>query len=161
VSDVQPIPAGFHTITPHLCVEGAAQAIEFYKAAFTAEEVCRSPTPDGRLMHAELRIGDSMIFVNDDFPEFSGKASSAKALGGSPVTIHICTADCDGDIQRAVDAGATLTMPPTDMFWGDRYGKVTCPFGHHWSFSTRVRDVSPEEMQAAGEAMFKDPGACD
>ncbi|HUY92891.1 MAG TPA: VOC family protein [Pirellulales bacterium] len=147
----KPIPAGREGLIPHLKCDRCADAIEFYKQAFGAEEVSRLPAPDGkRIMHAEIRIGGQPAFLADDFPEYcGGKASSPKALGGTPVTIHRYVDDCDAAIGRAYKAGATVTMPAQDMFWGDRYGVVTDPFGHVWSLATHLRDVSPEEMARA------------
>ena len=152
----QPIPPGHENLIPHLVCERCSEAIDFYKKAFGAEEIHRMPAPDGRrLMHAAMRIGNSLLFLVDDFPEHcGGKSSTAKALGGSPVTIHHYVTDCDAAIKRAKDAGATVTMPPQDMFWGDRYGMVTDPFGHKWSFATHQKDVTPDEMQAAMKAAF-------
>lgn len=152
------IPAGREGLIPHLKCDRAADAIEFYKKAFGAEEVSRMPAPDGkRIMHAEIRIGGQAVFLADDFPEYcGGKASSPKALGGTPVTIHRYVSDCDAAIRRAFDAGATVTMPAQDMFWGDRYGVVTDPFGHVWSLATHQRTLSPQEMAGAmQEAMAK------
>jgi PhnB protein len=145
-----PIPAGHEGLIPHLVCDPCADAIEFYKQAFGAEEVRRAPGPDGkRLMHAEIRIGGKPVFLVDDFPEFcGGKSSSPKGLGGTPVTIHRYVKDCDAAMQRAVDAGATVVMPAQDMFWGDRYGLVTDPFGHSWSLATHISDPTPEEMTA-------------
>ncbi len=130
--------------------------MEFYKRAFGAEEIDRVPAPDGRrIVHAAMRIGGGVVFLVDDFPEFSGgKASSPKALNGTPVTIHRYVENCDAAIGRAADAGATVLMPPDDMFWGDRYGVVTDPFGHNWSFATHVRDLSPADIQAAMKEAF-------
>src|SRR5437868_2128191 len=117
------LPRGHENLIPHLVCSPVSEAIEFYKKAFGAEEVMRMPAPDGRMMHAEIRLGASYIFLADDFPEYcGGKSQTAKALGGTPVTIHRYVPDCDAAIKRAVDAGATLMMPPSDMFWGDRYG---------------------------------------
>jgi len=148
-----PIPEGCDGIIAHLCVKGGVQAIEFYKQAFGAEEVVRMPAPDGRVMHAELKIGSSTVYLGDDFPEYcGGKEHNPLAMGGSPVTIHQYVEDCDAAIQRAAEAGATVTMPPADMFWGDRYGKVTDPFGHVWAFATHVKDLSPQEMAEAASA---------
>ena len=150
------IPAGREGLIPHLVCDPCAKAIEFYKKAFGAEEVSRAPAPDGqRLMHAEISIGGRIVFLVDDFPEFcGGKSESPKALGGTPVSIHRYVPDCDAAIKRAVDAGATLKMPPQDMFWGDRYGVVTDPYGHKWSFATHIKDLTPEEMQAAMKDAF-------
>jgi len=145
---VNPIPQGMYTITPHLACEGASNAIEFYKKAFNAVEIMRMPGPNGKLMHAALKIGDSTVMLADDFPEYEG-GKGPKALGGSPVTLHMYVADTDAAFQQAVQAGATVRMPPTDMFWGDRYSQVTDPFGHHWAIATHIKDMTPEEMAAA------------
>jgi PhnB protein len=128
-------------LVPHLTIEGAAQAIDYYKKALGAEELMRMPHKDGkRLMHAHLRIGESDLMLADDFPEYhGGKSSSPKALGATPVVLHQTVANCDAAIQRCADAGGKVTMPPQDMFWGDRYGQVTDPFGHVWSFSTPLK----------------------
>ena len=126
---------------------GAADAIEFYKKAFGAVEVARLPGPDGKLMHAMVRIGDSAIMLVDENPQYG--MLGPKALKGSSVTIHLYVGDADECVARAVKAGARVTMPLDDMFWGDRYGKLEDPFGHHWSVATHVRDVSREEMQKA------------
>ena len=141
---VQKIPPGMESLIPHLVCEGCSEAIEFYKKAFGAEEVGRMPAPDGRrLMHAAIRIGKSYVFLVDDFPEFrEGKSESPKGLKGTPVTIHHYVENCDAAIKRAQEAGATVVMPPADMFWGDRYGQVLDPFGHRWSFATHIKDSS-------------------
>ena len=152
----KPIPAEHQALIPHLVCEGAAKAIEFYKKAFGATETCSMPAPDGkRIMHAEIRIDGKALFLCDDFPEYcGGKSESPKALGGTPVTIHRYVPDCDAAVQRAVDAGATIKMPPMDMFWGDRYGVVTDPFGHCWSLATHQRDLTPEQIEKGmNEAM--------
>jgi uncharacterized glyoxalase superfamily protein PhnB len=146
MSGVDPIPEGFTTITPHLVIDGAAEAIEFYKKAFGAEEITRMPGADGRLMHAEIRIGDSRVMLVDTFPHWGSK--SPDVLGGSPVTIHIFVADADALFTRAVAAGAKVTTPIADMFWGDRYGKLEDPFGHKWSIATRIENLSDEEIVA-------------
>ncbi len=122
----------------------------FYKQAFGAVELGRLPGPQGKLMHAMLRIGDSAVMLVDEFPDFG--SFGPKSLKGSPVTIHLYVEDVDATVKRAVAAGAKITMPVDDMFWGDRYGKIEDPFGHHWSIATHIRDVSPEEMQAAMNA---------
>ncbi|CAN5520557.1 VOC family protein [soil metagenome] len=128
-------------IVPHLVVDNAAAAIDYYRKALGAEEVMRMPTDDGKeLMHAQIRVGESAVYLCDDFPEYhGGKSSTPKALGGTSVTIHRTIPDCYAAIKRCTDAGAKITMPATDMFWGDRYGKVTDPFGHLWSFSTPLK----------------------
>ncbi len=135
-----------HTITPHLVCAGAADAIEFYKNAFGAEELMRIPGPDGKLGHAMLRIGDSALMLADEFPQWD--SFGPRALKGSPVTLHLAVADVDQAFERAIAAGARVRMPLADMFWGDRYGIVEDPFGHRWSMATHIRDVSPEEMAA-------------
>jgi PhnB protein len=150
---VKPIPDGMHSVTPHLICAGAAKAIEFYKNAFGAVEGGRLPGPDGRIMHAQLRIGDSAVMLVDEMPEWG--ALGPKALKGSPVTIHLYVNDVDAFVARAVKAGAKVTMEVADQFWGDRYGKLEDPFGHHWSVATHVRDLTPEEMQKAMASMQK------
>jgi PhnB protein len=136
-----------HTVTPHLVCASAADAIEFYKRAFNAVKVARIQGPAGKLIHAQIRIGDSTVMLVDEFPEW--ESFGPEALKGSPVTIHLYVEDVDTFVARAVEAGAKITMPPENMFWGDRYGQLVDPFGHHWSVATHVRDVSPEEMQRA------------
>ncbi|QEL14298.1 VOC family protein [Limnoglobus roseus] len=132
------------SLTPHLVVNGAAQAIDFYKQALGAIELMRMPSEDGkRLMHAALQIGNSQLFMCDDFPEYcGGKSRAPKAEAGSPVTLHLMVPDCDAAIDQAVAAGATVTMPAADMFWGDRYGKIVDPFGHEWSFSHPLKKAA-------------------
>ncbi len=144
---VNPIPEGMHTVTPHLICAGAAEAIEFYEKAFDAVELTRMPGSDGKVMHASIRIGDSVIMLNDEMPEWG--SFGAKHFKGSPVTIHLYVENADALFEQAVRAGATVTMPLADMFWGDRYGKVEDPFGHQWSIGTHVREVSAEEMEKA------------
>jgi len=150
------IPSGREGLIPHLVCDPCAEAIEFYKRAFGAEELSRVPSPGGqKIMHAEIQIGGRVLFLADDFPEFcEGKSHSPKALGGSPVTIHRYVEDCDAAVRRASNAGATLKMPVQDMFWGDRYGVVTDPFGHTWSFATHIRDLTPDEISKGMEAAF-------
>jgi PhnB protein len=148
---VQPVPDGMHTVTPHLVCAGAGDAIEFYKKAFNAADEGRLPDLQGRIMHAMIRIEGSAVMLVDEMPEWG--VSGPKSLGGSPVTIHLYVKDVDTFVQRAVDAGAKVTMPVADMFWGDRYGKLEDPFGHQWSVATHVRDVTPEEMQQAMQEM--------
>ena len=150
-TSVKPIPEGMHTVTPHLVCAGAAAAIEFYQKAFGATELSRVPGTDGKLMHASVRIGDSAVMLNEEMPEWG--AFGPKSLKGSAVTIHLYVENADAVFEQAVAAGAKVTMPLADMFWGDRYGKVEDPFGHQWSIGTHVRDVSPEEMQKAMEQM--------
>lgn len=149
---VKPVPDGMHTVTPHLVCAGAADAIEFYKKAFNATEMGRMAAPQGKLIHAMIRIGDSPVMLVDEFPDWG--SFGPKALKGSPVTIHLYVEDVDAFVSRAVAAGAKITMPVEDMFWGDRYGKLEDPFGHHWSVATHIRDVGPEEMRQAAQKMF-------
>ena len=148
---VKPVPEDMHTVTPHLICAGASDAIEFYKKAFNAVEEARLPGPDGRIMHAQIRIEGSAVMLVDEMPEWG--ALSPRSLKGSPVTIHIFVPDVDVFVNRAVAAGAKVTMPVADMFWGDRYGKIEDPFGHSWSVGTHVRDVSMEEAQQAMKQM--------
>ena len=137
-------------LSPHLVVDNAAAAIDFYVKAFDAVELARVPRPDGKLVHASVRINGFMVMLNDDFPETcGGKSMTPTALGGTPVTIHLTVDDVDTKFQRALDAGATVVTGLTDQFWGDRYGMVADPFGHHWSMGQPVREVSMEEIQAA------------
>jgi PhnB protein len=142
--DVQP------AVFPHLVVDDAAAAIDFYVKAFDAVELGRIPGPDGKLIHAALSLNGSTILLNDDFPEMSGgKSMTPTSLGGTPVTIHLTVTDVDTKFQRALDAGATVIAPLDDQFWGDRYGVVSDPFGHHWSMGQPMREVSPEEIAEA------------
>ena len=151
MSRTKAIPEGMHVVTPHLICAGAADAIEFYKKAFAATEAGRLPGPDGKLMHAAIKIGGDTVMLVDEMPQWG--ALGPKALKGSPVTIHLYVEDADSFVARAIAAGAKLTMPVQDMFWGDRYGKIEDPFGHHWSVATHVRDVTPDEMQKAMKQM--------
>ncbi len=149
---VTPIPEGYHTVTPYLVVDGAAEAIEFYKRAFGAQELFRMASPDGQAVwHAEIQIGDSRLMLGDEFPEM-GDYRAPKSLGGTTASLHIYVEDADAAFQRAVEAGATVSMPLEDAFWGDRYGKVTDPFGHQWGIATRQEEVSEEEMQRRAQA---------
>jgi PhnB protein len=147
---VKPIPEGMHSLTPHLVCAGAADAIEFYKKAFNAVEQMRMPGPDGKLMHASVRIGDSTLMLVDENAEWG--MLGPKALKGTPVTIHLYVENADATAAQAVAAGAKVTMPLADMFWGDRYGVLEDPFGHHWSVATHIRDLSPQEIQEAMKA---------
>ena len=142
---IKPIPDGMHSLTPHLVCAGAADAIEFYKKAFNAVEVARLPGPGGKLMHAAVRIGDSTLMLVDENPQWG--LLGPIALKGSPVTVHLYVDDVDGVVAKAVAAGARITMPIADMFWGDRYGQLEDPFGHRWSVATHTRDLSPIEIQ--------------
>ncbi len=142
-----PIPPGMHSVTPHLVCADAADAIAFYKKAFNAQELAQLAGPDGKLMHGLIKIGDSMLMLVDEYPEWD--SLGPKARKGSSVTLHLYVEDADAQFQQALDAGCSVRMPLADMFWGDRYGMVQDPFGHLWSIATHVRDVSPEEIRAA------------
>jgi PhnB protein len=142
---VKPIPDGYHTLTPFLTVRDAARAIEFYKQAFGAVERGVMKGPDGKVMHAELMIGDSIIMLSDEFPEYG--AVSPLSIGGSGLGLHIYVDGVDAAFDRAVKAGAQVEMPVMDQFWGDRYGKLKDPFGHKWSIATHTKDLSAEEMK--------------
>ena len=148
---VQAIPNGMHTVTPHLVCENAADAIAFYIKAFNAVELARLPGPEGKIMHAQIRIGDSHVMLVDEMRGCG--ALGPKALKGSPVTLHLYVEDANAVFNRAVASGATVKFPIEDTFWGDRYGVVEDPFGHNWSIATHIRDVSPEEMKQAIEKM--------
>ena len=141
------MPDGFHAVTPYLVCAGASKAIAFYKKAFGATEVMRLATPNGKLMHASIKIGDSPIMLNDEFPEMG--ALGPKSRQGTSVTIHLFVADADAAFARAVKAGAKVKMPLQDMFWGDRYGLLEDPFGHSWSIATHQRDLTHKEIQEA------------
>jgi PhnB protein len=140
----QPIPEGYHAVTPYLAVEDATEAIEYYTKAFGAKERVRMETPDGKVGHAELEIGDSLVMLSDPFPQASTKPPNE--LGGTSVSVFMYVEDVDAVVKQAVDAGATVTMEVADQFWGDRFGSVKDPFGHLWSIATHVEDVPPEEM---------------
>lgn len=155
MANVKAIPDGMRTVTPHLICAGAGAAIDFYKKAFNATEMHRLPGPDGKLMHGCIKIGDSLVFLVDEMPQWG--ALGPTALKGSPVTIHLQVEDVDAFVKRAVNAGAKVTMEVQDMFWGDRYGQVEDPFGHRWSVATHVRDVSPAEMEEAMKAAICGP----
>jgi PhnB protein len=147
MSPVKPIPEGYHSVQPYLHVQGAAKAIEFYKQVFGAEEIMRMPQPDGRLGHAEIRIGDSVVMLADEFPErgIHGPAH----YGGAPMTLMFYTADCDAIYKKAIAAGSKSLREPTDQFYGDRMAGLEDPFGFQWYVATHVKDVSEEEMKAA------------
>ena len=142
------IPEGYHTITPNLVIQGAVKAIEFYKKAFGAELLGRMDGPDGKVVHAEMKIGDSRFMMADEMP---GMSKSPQALGGTGSSLMIYTENCDALYDRAVKAGATSRLVPTDMFWGDRYSKVTDPFGHEWAIGTHKEDVPEGEMAERGK----------
>ncbi len=149
----RPIPEGLHAVTPHLAVHGAAEAIEFYKKALGAREVARSAGPDGKsIMHAEIRIGDSAVFLADVFQGMGPQ--SPKTLGNTSVVLNLYVEDADAVFDRAVKAGAQIVMPIANMFWGDRYGQVADPFGHVWAIATRTEDLTREEMNRRGAEFF-------
>jgi PhnB protein len=147
---VSPIPQGYHTATPYLVVKDAQRALEYYKEAFGATGLKSMTAPDGRIMHAEFKIGDSMMMLSEEM----GPCRSPLSLGGSPVSIFLYVEDVDSVYKQAVSAGAKADLPPQDMFWGDRFGRLTDPFGHDWALATHVEDVAPEEMkERADKAM--------
>ena len=152
---VQPIPDGYHAVTPYLAVDDASAAIDFYMRAFGAKERYRMPGPDGKVAHAELEIRDSVIMLADPF---GGDDRSPKEVGTTTVGLFMYTEDVDASYRQAIDAGATSTQEPQDMFWGDRFARVTDPFGHSWQLATHVEDVEPEEMvRRSAEAMASMP----
>ena len=152
MASVQPIPEGYTQVTPYLCVEGAAAAIDFYGAVLGTTERMRMPAPDGKIGHAELQLGDSVIMLADESPDIGFR--SPKAIGGSPVILSVYVDDVDAVVARAEQAGATVVRPVETQFYGDRSGQFEDPFGHRWSIATHVEDVSPEEMgRRAAEAM--------
>jgi PhnB protein len=145
------IQEGYHTLTPYMTVRNAAKAIEYYKQAFGAEEVSRMESPDGQsVMHAEIKIGDSHVMMSDEFPEWG--VQGPHAYGGTASGLLIYVPNVDEVFDRAVSLGATVKMPVADQFWGDRYGKLEDPFGHSWSIATHVKDLTEEEIRAAGQA---------
>jgi PhnB protein len=150
----KPIPQGFRSVTPYLTVNDAARAIDYYKRAFGAQEVMRMEAPGGKIGHAEIKIGDSIIMMADEMPGSGSRAP--KSLGGNTAGIFLYVEDVDAVFKQAVSAGAQAEAQPADMFWGDRYGKLTDPFGHSWSVATHIEDVAPAEMsKRAQEAMAK------
>jgi PhnB protein len=149
MAKVKPVPEGYHNVTPYLCVKGAADAIEFYKKAFGATEIMRMPMPDGKVGHAELQIGDSRVMLADESPEMG--FLSPQTVGGSPVMIHLYVDDVDVTANRAVGAGAQVTKPIEDQFYGDRAGGLKDPFGHLWYVSTHKEDLTPEEVRKRAE----------
>jgi PhnB protein len=146
----KPIPEGYHTVSPYLAVDDAAEAIDYYKRAFGAKETVRMEAPGGKIGHAELEIGDSHVMLSDPFPQSSTKPPNE--LGGTSASVFMYVEDVDAVVQQAVDAGATVTMEVADQFWGDRFGSITDPFGHSWSIATHVEDLSPEEIAERGKA---------
>jgi uncharacterized glyoxalase superfamily protein PhnB len=152
---VQPIPKGYHVVTPSIVVRGADKAIEFYKKAFGAKELNRMPGPDGKLLHAEIRIGDSIVMLSDEFPQMG--AASPETVGGISASLMIYTKDADALFNQALAAGAKVSMPLADMFWGDRYGRVKDPFGHDWQIATHKEDLTPKEMARRAAAAMSGP----
>jgi PhnB protein len=146
----KPIPEGYHTLTTHLAVENAGEAIEFYTRAFGAKETVRMDAPGGTIGHAELKIGDSTIMLADPFPQSNAKPPTE--LGGTTASLLVYVEDVDAAVKKAVDAGGTVTMEPEDQFWGDRMGSVTDPYGHVWQIATHVEDLTPEEISERGKA---------
>jgi len=149
---VTPIPEGFHTVTPHLVIKGAAAAIEFYKRAFGAQVLGRMDGPGGSVGHAELKIGDSIIFLADEFP--GAPTQSPQTLGGTTAGLHLYVPDVDAAFKQAISAGGRETMPVTDMFWGDRFGQLQDPFGHTWSIGTRKEILTPQETEQRAQAFW-------
>jgi PhnB protein len=152
-TSVKPIPEGFHTIQPGLVVRNAVQAIDFYKKALGAQEISRLPGPDGKIMHAELRIGDSVFFLSEENPNM-GFVKSPQSLGGSTVSINVYVSDVDHVFKQALSSGAKETMPVADQFWGDRYGSVTDPFGYVWGIATHKENLSNDEIQKRARNFF-------
>lgn len=153
----KPVPDRYRTVTPYITVKGAAEAIDFYKRALGAQEVERMTGPDGKsVMHAEIKIGDSIVMLSDELPQAGCR--SPQTLGGTTASIFLYVPDVDAAFKRAVDAGARATMPPADMFWGDRFGKLVDPFGHEWGMATHKEDLSPEEVRKRGAAAMASMG---
>jgi PhnB protein len=146
-----PIPKGYHTITPSLTCRDAAKAIDFYKKAFGAQELMRMPSPDGKISHAEIKIGDSVVFISDEFP---GRTAAPSPTATPSSSLFLYVEDVDTVFNRAVSAGAKSTMPLQDMFWGDRFGNVVDPFGHQWGLATHIEDVAPDEIGRRAAAFF-------
>ncbi len=156
MANASPIPEGFTSITPHIICKDAAKAIDFYSKAFGAKEICRMPMPDGKTVgHCEMQFGNARVMLADEFPDMG--CVSPQSIGGTPVTIHLYVDDVDAAFKQATDAGCEVAMPVTDMFWGDRYGKLTDPFGHHWSIATHTEDLSPEEIGKRAAEEFSKP----
>ncbi len=147
----KPIPDGYRTVTPYLTVHDAAQALDFYRRAFGTEEIVRMPGPDGKVMHAELKVGDSIVMLSDEFPGMSS-CRAPKSLGGTTTMLFLYVPDVDAAFKRAVDAGCKVLMPVADMFWGDRFGKLEDPFGNQWGLATHKEDLTPEEIRQRAEA---------
>ena len=147
-----PIPPGHVAVQPYMIVPDSRKAIDFYKKAFGAQEVVVMPGPDGRVMHAEIKIGDAYVYLTDENPAWGAK--SAKSMGGSPISLHLHVEDVDAAFKKALAAGAVESMPVADMFWGDRYGKVEDPFGYQWGIATQKLTLTPEEIGKAAQEFF-------
>ena len=158
MANVKPIPDGYHSVTAHLVLDDAAKAIEFYKRAFGAEEMVRMPGPGGKLIHAEIRIGDSPVMISDEIqprPDQPGVYKSPKSAGCSTAALFLYVADADAAFDRALKAGCTTRMPLQDMFWGDRYGQVIDPFGHTWAIATKKEDLTPQQIAERQREFFE------
>lgn len=149
---VEPIPDGFHSVTPTIVVGNAKEAIEFYKKAFDAKEIYTFPTPEGKILHSMFQIGDSRVMMSDEFPSMGIK--SPTTVGGTSVTLHLYVENADKIFKQAIDSGAIVLMPIMDAFWGDRYGIVMDPYGHQWAIATHKIDMTPEGLRKAGEEYF-------
>ena len=148
-------PKGYHTVTPSLFVAGATKALEFYKKALGAEELMRFEGPDGKIMHSEIKVGDSIVMLADEMPEYGGKGP--KSIGGTPVSFFVYGENVDAAWKRALDAGAKEIQPLADQFWGDRTGCLEDPFGHHWWLAQHIEDLTPEQIRKNAEAFFAQP----
>ncbi|RPI29213.1 MAG: VOC family protein [Acidobacteria bacterium] len=153
--NTRPVPEGLNTVTPYLTVRNCAQALEFYKKAFGAKELGRMPFPDGRIAHSDIQIGNSRLFLCDEFPEMGNK--SPETLGGTPINLLVYVDNVDSAFKIATQAGAAPVEQPKDMFWGDRWATVRDPYGHTWNIATHVEDLTPEEMQKRGAEFFTQP----
>lgn len=161
MSKAKPIPDGYHTVTPYLAINGAAKAIQFYKKAFGATEIEVCDSPEGKIMHAVLKIGNSYIMLSDESPECDSGVSSPDSLKGVTSSIFLYVPDADAAFKQAVEAGAKVKMPLEDMFWGDRFGQLQDPFGHMWSISTHQKDMTKEEINQAAQALYAKSGSCN
>lgn len=151
----KPVPDGFHTVTAHLVVSDAKKSIDFYKQAFGAQEITRLPGPDGKIMHAMVRIGDSFVMLNDEYPDMGAK--SPKTIGATGVTMSLYVDNADKVFDQATKAGAAVVMPLADQFWGDRYGVLKDPDGHQWAVATHKQDLTPDQIQKAAANAFGPP----
>ena len=155
MADIKPVPDGYHSVTPYLIISGAADAIDYYAKVFGTTERMRLAMPDGRVGHAELELGDSVIMLADEFPDMGIR--SASTLGGSPVNVHVYVDDVDATFERALEAGAEVLQPVEDKFYGDRSGQLRDPFGHVWSIATHIEDIAPDEMARRAAAAAEQP----